>query len=305
MSATEHQPTWQFLMICWGDRYGAAYINHTVEAVLRHASSKPRVVLISDRPRPGLHPDVQVVDFDPYYLQPQFMKGALIAKLVMFEKGVVPDDLPTVFLDLDTAVFGDLEKAIKLMRHRKHMMMIQSVVLPFGWPGRLVYRLTNKKKYARGNSSMVVYHPAECSYIAETWRKLWDEHGGFGIRPMIGDERFISWVAQENMDRIPNWLAVKFLNEYMHSAKWLVYLKGALPWIKRRRDNLVAVTLPGPVIKPEALMTYSDGDEIFEEKNRWLLWNERALGSMGQRLHDYYRPLIEALEAEGRAAPPQ
>ena len=283
--------------MCIRDR---AYINHTVEAVIRTSRDKPRFILISDRPREGMHPDIQIVDFDPWFLNPKFMKTSLQAKLVMFEKGIVPDDLPAIFVDLDTAIFGDISAALKLMKDRKSVLMLQSVVLPFGWPGRLVYRLSGGKRYARGNSSMVVYHPADCTYIAETFRELYTKYDGFGIRPMIGDERFISWVAQMHINRLPNSLVVKFLNEYMHTGKWLVYLKGALPWVQKRRDGLAAVTLPGDYIKPTKLMEYKEGDALRADKDRWILWNHRALGDMGDRLHAYYRPLMEKLEDEKR-----
>jgi hypothetical protein len=302
MSGNSGAPSWQCLLICWGDKYDPEYINHTIEAVIRTSASKPRFVLLSDRQRPGLHPDVHVVEFDPWWLQKQFRTISLQAKLYMFEKGVVPDDLPVVYLDLDTAVLGDIGQAIGLMKDRKSVLMVQSVVLPFGWPGRLVYRLTNKKRYARGNSSIVVFHPAECHYISETFRDLYEKYDGFGIRPMIGDERFISWVAQEHINRIPNWLGVKFLNEYMYSFKWLVYLKAALPWVRARREGLSIVTLPGEYVKPELIVDYEDGFEIRDEKNRWLLWNDRALGSMKRRLQDYYRPLFEKLEAKKSGA---
>ncbi|MBT8416182.1 MAG: hypothetical protein KJO42_01970 [Silicimonas sp.] len=297
MTANADSPTWQCLLICWGDKYHSEYINHTIRAVIRECATTPRFVLISDRPRPGLHPDVTVVEFDPWWLQKQFRTISLQAKLYMFEKGVVPDDLPCVYLDLDTAVLGDIGQAVGLMKNRKSLLMVQSVVLPFGWPGRLVYRLTGGRRYARGNSSIVVFHPAECSYIPETFRALYERYDGtFGIRPMIGDERFISWCAQMHINRIPNWLGVKFLNEYMHSAKWMIYLKGALPWVRARREGVAAVTLPGEFVKPELLVTYEDGYEIRDEKNRWLLWNDRALGAMRGRLQDYYRPLFKTLD---------
>lgn len=296
------EPTWQCVLVCWGDKYTSAYINHTVEAVIRTSASKPRFILISDRPRTGMHPDIQIVDFDPWFLNPRFLSGALHAKLSMFSKNVVPDDLPAIFIDLDTAIFGDIGKALKLMKNRQSILMLQSVVLPFGWPERLVYKLTNKKRYARGNSSMVVYHPAECTYIADEFRALYEKFGAYSIRPMIGDERFISWIAQMHINRLPNTLAVKFLNEYMHTGKWLVYLKGALPWVQKRRDGVAAVTLPGDYIKPERLMEYKDGDAVRADKGRWILWDKRALGDMGDRLHVYYRPLMEKLEQEKREA---
>jgi hypothetical protein len=44
------------------------------------------------------------------------------------------------------------------------------------------------------------------------------------------------------------------------------------------------------------IVGYEDGFEIRDEKNRWLLWNEDALGDMGRRLQDYYRPLFDKLD---------
>jgi hypothetical protein len=237
------EPTWQCVLVCWGDKYTSAYINHTVEAVIRTSASEPRFILISDRPRTGMHPDIQIVDFDPWFLNPRFLSGALHAKLSMFSKDVVFDDLPAIFIDLDTAIFGDIGKALKLMKTRQSILMLQSVVLPFGWPGRLVYKLTNKKRYACGNSSMVVYHPAECTYIADEFRVLYEKFGDYSIRPMIGNERFNSLIAQMHINRLPNTLAV---------------------------------TLPGDYIKPERLMEYKDGDALRDDKGRRILWDKRA-----------------------------
>ncbi len=291
MNSVSDDPTWQCVMIAWGEKYGPDIINHTVRAVQRHTHPAPRFVLITDRERPGLDPCVQTVPFDPWYLKALFRTRACQAKLVMFEKGVLPEDLPAVYIDLDTAVLGDLTRAVDLMDSPERILMLQSVVLQFGWMGRLVYRLTNKKRYARGNSSVVVFHPAHSHFIAESFRRLYDAHGGAHFRPMIADERFISWAAQERIERLPKSLALKFTNEYMHPLKALLYLRGALPWVKARRAAPVAVTLPGPVVKPDELVTFRDGMEIRDWKRRWLIWDRRTLGDMGERLQEYYAPL--------------
>ena len=293
MDAATTQPTWQCVMILWGQKYGPGIVNHTVEAVLRHAATPPRFVLITDRDRPGLHPAVTTVPFDPWFLKPELMKEGCQAKLVMFEAGVVPDDLPAIYLDLDTAVFGDVTPVFAMMDSPKTLMMLQSVVLPFGPLARLIWRITEKRKYARGNSSVVVYHPRECTYIATHFRELWEAHGGLGIRPMIADERFMAWAAQAHVKRLPKSFAVKFSTEYMFPLKAWVRFKARLPWVRRRRANLVAVTMPGPLIKPERLLAYREGDEVKDNKDRWLIWSRTTLGDMGERLQSYYASLSD------------
>jgi hypothetical protein len=49
-------------------------------------------------------------------------------------------------------------------------------------------------------------------------------------------------------------------------------------------------------------MEYKDGDALRADKDRWILWNKAALGNMGDRLHEYYQPLMEKLEAEKRSS---
>ena len=291
MDAATTPPSWQCVMILWGDKYGPAIVNHTVNAILRTAATPPRFILITDRDRQGLHPAVRTVPFDPWFLKPELMKGGCQAKLVMFQAGVVPDDLPAIYLDLDTAVLGDLVPAFGMMDSPKTLLMLQSVVLPFGALARLIWRLTNKRRYARGNSSVVVYHPRECGYIATQFRDLWETHGGLGIRPMIADERFMSWAAQAHVKRLPRSFAVKFSNEYMFPIKAWIRLKALLPWVRRRRADIVAITMPGPLIKPEQILAYREGDEVRDRKDRWLVWSRATLGDMGERLQSYYASL--------------
>ena len=287
MTPTAARADWQCVMIAWGEKYGAPDINRIVRGVRRHSDPPPRFLLISDRPREGLDAAVEVIPYVDWWLKEEFRRGSCQAKLVMFEAGVLPD-APTVFVDLDTAILGDLSRAIDLMRTPRDVWMLQSVVLPFGWPGRLVYRLTGGRRYARGNSSVVVFRPGECGDIAERFRQLYERHGGLGIRPMISDERFISWAAQMRAHALPRDVAVKFPNEYMHPWRWVLRLRGLLPWVRARRRAAAAVTLPGPAIKPEELLDMAEGTAIRDPKGRWLLWDRQAMGDMGARLQTYF-----------------
>jgi len=281
-------PVWQCVLICWGDKYPTSIINNLASSIAANAASKPRFVLISDRERADLMPGIELVRFPEYWLDAPLRRAGCQAKLVMFEKGIVPEDLPAIYVDLDTIILGDMSRGLALMENRQTVAILQSAIIPFGWLGRFLYRLTNKRRYARGNSSFVVYHPAECHYIAEQFRALYAQHPRFEFRPMVADERFISWVAQEHMKRIPNSFAVKFPGEFMFYWSFWLYVKALLPWVRHRRQALVAVTLNGLMIKPEKLLSLQEGDVIVDEKSRKLIWSSKTLGFMQSKIRAFY-----------------
>ena len=286
-------PTWQCVMVCWGDKYPITLINHLMEQIERHAPSAPRFVLICDQPKPGLRTDAITRDFPPFFLNPQFKKGGCQAKLAMFEKGVLPEDLPSIYIDLDTIVLGDISAALQLMDTRQTVAMLPSAIIPFGPIGRTLWKWTDKKKYARGNSSMVVFHPAECHYVAETFRSLYAQHPDLSFRPMVADERFISWVAQAHMKKLPKTLIVKFPGEFMFPWRWWLYVKAQLPWVRARRAKLAAITLNGLLIKPENLVTLREGEIVTDNKSRKMVWSEHTMGGFRTRILDFYRFLKE------------
>lgn len=288
-------PTWQCVMVCWGTKYPVGLINHLMDRVARHARHAPRFVLITDRDHEGLRPGTLVRRFPDFFIQPQFRTAGCHAKLAMFEAGVLPTDLPAVYVDLDTVVMGDMGRAIEGMADERTVMMLQSAIIPFGPLGRAIFRLTDGRKYARGNSSVLVFHPKHCGYIAERFRAVYAQHPDFDFPPMIADERFISWCAQPHMARIPKSFAVKFPNEFMFPRAGWLYVKAALPWVRRRREGLTAITLCGLDIKPEKLLALREAEVIQDNKARKLVWSTRAMGSARQQIIDFYRPILSIL----------
>ncbi len=254
----------------------------------RHAPTCPRFVLICDQPKPGLRADAITRDFPPFFLNPQFKKGGCQAKLAMFEKGVLPEDLPSIYIDLDTIVLGDISAGLQLMDTRQTVAMLPSAIIPFGPIGRTLWRLTNKKRYARGNSSMVVFHPAECHYVAETFRRLFAQSPSLSLRYMVADDKFISWVSQPHMKKLPNSLIVKFPSEFMFPWRWWLYVKAQLPWVRARRDKLAAITLNGLLIKPEMLVALDEGAIVIDNKSRQLVWSPLTMGNFYQDIKKYY-----------------
>lgn len=283
---------WQCVLIVWGDRYPVAEINLLIQTIKHLSHGLKRVVLITDRDRPEILAGTVCRPFPDFFLSHNFTNSGCLAKLAMFEAGVVPDDVPAIYCDLDSVVLQDLSRLLTLLRTPQTIAILQSAILPFGAPARLLYRMTNKRRYARGNSSLVVFNPGRCTYVAQTFRALHKTHNSAHFRPLIADERFLSWVAQPNMRAIPNTMAVKFPTEYMQPWPWLVHLRASLPWIARRRDALIAVTLPGVEVKGTALLSLQDGDSLTDRKGRKLIWTDRALGALRGKLIAYYRQLI-------------
>jgi hypothetical protein len=138
-------PAWQCVMICWGNKYPMKLINHLMAQIERYAPTAPRFVLICDQPKPGLYAGAITRDFPPFFLNPAFKKSGCQAKLAMFEKGVLPDDLPSIYIDLDTIVLGDISIALKLMDSQQTVAMLPSAIIPFGLIGRAIWKLTTKR----------------------------------------------------------------------------------------------------------------------------------------------------------------
>lgn len=282
-------PDWQCVMILWGDKYGVDTVNRLVCAVAAHARKPPRFVLLTDRDRPGLDARIIARPIPEVWLGPEMLGTGCQAKLCLFDPGVVPDDLPAVYLDLDTVILGDVGAATGFLKPGG-LMMLQSAVLPFGPLGRLASRLSAGNRYARGNSSVVIYHPADCGYIAARFLDLKRQYPTLGFPPMCADERFISWVAQKVVAAVPTSFAVKLPTEYMSRIAVLGYVWAALPWVRARRRRLVVVTLCGITVKPQFLLALPDNGRLTDRHGRTLIWSDAVMGHVKRAIIAYFAP---------------
>ncbi len=280
--------SWQCVLIAWGDRYQVAVINALVASIRAASRGVERFVLLSDRLRPGLDPAIEVRPIPEWFLDERFRRSGCQTKLCMFEAGVLPNDLTAIYLDLDTMVLGDLSHVLSVVEGPETIALLQSAILPFGSFARWLCRLTGGRRYARGNSSIVVFHPAHSTYVASRFRELSAIHQETGFKPLAADERFISWIAQPVVRAVPTSLVVKFPTEYMQPWRWLVYLRASLPWIRRRREGLIAVTFPGVKLKGGELAVLPEGAVVTDRKGRKLYWTDRALGSLRLRIIAFY-----------------
>lgn len=277
---------WQLVLVCWGEKYGADDINRMHRNAARHSSRHRRTVLITDQARGGLEQGIQQVDFPSEFLIEEFRGPGCQAKLAMFRQGIVPTDMPAIYTDLDSLILGDLAPVLEDHRDAATLSILQSTALPASHATRFLHRLSRGRVYARGNSSIVAFHPAHHHGIAERFLQIHAE-SGLSFKPTWADERFMSWAAQKNLGFVDRWKAVKFTREFMHRDLSKVRRRAQSPEIREKRRRLAFVTLNQDVLKPEALRALPEGAVIEDRKGRKTEWSENALA-----------PLWETIRAE-------
>jgi len=101
------------LTLKWGGLYSAEYVNRVYRGVKRHLHRPFRFVCVTDDPA-GLAEGVEAVPFPakPDWLHPNARYPewpGIYVKLLVFEKGFADLAGPTLFLDIDQIVTGDLD----------------------------------------------------------------------------------------------------------------------------------------------------------------------------------------------------
>lgn len=277
---------WQLIMVCWGTKYGAQDINRLHDAAKANSPSLTRTVLITDREHPSLSPEIQTTEFPAAFSDASLRGPGCQAKLSIFLKGVVPDDLPAIYCDLDSAVLGDLAK-ILAVQSEKQLGILQSTYLPANAFTRALHVVTRRRRYARGNSSIVAFHPRHHTNIAEEFLRLHSMPGP-DPRPLRADERFMSWSAQKDLCFISPKQAVKFTREFMGKSISELRARAALPSTIERRKRLVFITFNQDAIKPSRISSFADGEVIEDSKGRVTEWSDVVIGDLKEIFVRYF-----------------
>ena len=279
---------WQCVMLSYGTKFPDEDINRIARAVRRHSPGVVRISVMTDRERPGVDDNVVQLMLPDFYRQSQFMRGGCHAKIAMFEPGFLQNDVPAIYIDLDSAILGDLGRALSLRKGADRIMMLHHLYVPFGPLGRFLHRRTQGRKYARGNASMVVFDPDQSSYIDAAFKDQYQQNGLDGLDALSSDEQFISWSAQMKIQTIPSRIIAKFHYEFMSVIPGWPLIKAQLQWVRAKRRNLAAVTFCDEASKPEYLLQLHDGQKIMDRRYRRLTWSVWHIGDIGKRLREYY-----------------
>lgn len=252
----------QVVCVKWGAKYGVAAVNRLRRAILEKATEPVRFVLVADSADPELDPAITVKPFPPFPIAFEAMKEGCRLKLAIFAPGVLEADLPTIYFDLDTLVRGDVARMARELQSRPALYMLQNHFIQF-WRIQPVLKAVGSKLFYYGNSSVMAFYPGRFAGIYERFcQTITPAPRAEQPRELKSDERFISWAAQGEVRVFPRNLAVKFAEEYMAPLPVIEEVRRRLPWVAKRRRDLVAITFVGPSVKPSELAKLKEGDIV-------------------------------------------
>lgn len=277
------EKSWCLVLVLWGDKYAAAHINAIVENVFRHSANCAKAILMTDRQREGLDGRVRQVLIAADFDRPEFKQNYTI-KLSLFDPRALPDAMPCVYLDLDTVVIGDLGRIAALVSRRDDMFMLPpGGLVGFGAFRRLIFKLTRGRYMATGNSSILAFHSAMQPNLALEFLRL-KARGGPPSKVLQNDDLFISWFGQKRLQPLPTSLGVMFRREFLNRSRWYGWVRNRLPWVQRRRENIVAVTFNGVEHKLEKLLQLPDGALHHDSKGRFGYLSRTEMGPVKDKI---------------------
>lgn len=275
---------WCLVLAIWGNKYSAAHVNELANSARHLSSNLKKVVLFTDRLRPGIGAHITQTLFPDYFHRPEFFSGAYRAKLAMFSQTALPENMRCVFVDLDTVIIGDLGRIAALVKSPDQYFMMPPAGLGFGKCRKLVDWIRPGEKYPTGNSSIVAFHSAATPNAAATFQEMHTSDIDLDKEHMIIDDSFISWFARRSLQGIPTSLAVMFRREFLSRSIFILRLRSRLPWVQTRREGLVAITLNGVEYKPENLLALADNAFMDDSKGRKGYWSDALIGPVKQKL---------------------
>ncbi|MCU0710628.1 MAG: hypothetical protein MUC43_01120 [Pirellula sp.] len=253
----------QVVFVKWGTRYDASSVNRHVKAIRKNSTTDVRFVCITDNAESNLDPSVETVLFPEFRAPFDSLKRGCRLKLSIFAKDIIDPDLPTIFLDLDTLICGDVHGIESHIRKHRGISMLQNHYVQW-WPYQNMVRHLAPEAYYFGNSSAIGFYPKDYHFLFEEFNRVVDRFIDVAELPKKyhSDERFISYAARETLRVFPSRLIVKFAEEYMAPFLTIERIRKSLPWVKRRRKNLVAVTFVSEGLKPNVLVNLKRGDIV-------------------------------------------
>lgn len=279
----------QIACVKWGTRYSAGEVNFMFETIRKYASEDVRFCCITDELDGNFDPEIRIQPL-PEFPQPmEVMTAGCIAKLAIFQKGLFEPGVPVIFFDLDTMIRGDVARLAKLIRKRRGINMMPNHHIQF-WKIQNYIRPLLNGRYYFANSSLMGFFPEDAWFVFDEMMKAFAKPMDVRPKKYATDERFVSCHATEILRVFPDTLAVKFADEFIF-GKWPVLetIRKSMPWIKSRRDGLVAVTFVSGNLKPDKVAELKKGEVIYY-KNRPYIWDN-------QEYTDYWKTALEWGEA--------
>ncbi|PWG16171.1 glycosyltransferase family protein [Salibaculum griseiflavum] len=262
----------QVVLVKWGRKYDPRYIHGLLDAIRRHTARDLRVVCITDDAT-GLSPDIITRPFPDLGMPLQDMTafGGCLPKLSMFAPAVLDPDLKTIYLDIDTGVFGDIGELVDLLDTHPCLHALPNHFLPH-WRTPWLSWMTPEGCYFI-NSSVMVFRPGQHADIFTDFLDAFHKAYRPEIArkamplPLRSDERFISQHEKGKLRALPRSLAGSFKDLYMGPLDRIL---GTFPFLMKSRGR-VALTFHGDALKPDLMAGFEPGQEIRQGgfRTRW------------------------------------
>lgn len=277
----------QIVFVKWGTRYPATWVNRHVRAVKEHASCRVEFCCISDDSDSSqFDQDVRLVSFPEFRAPFDYLKQGCRLKMAMFKRGILQERIPALFLDLDSSFLGDVARVAQHISRYRGIHMLKSHWLPW-WPIQRYVSPLGISPYYHANGSAIGFFPEDYHWLFERFN---EEVIGQPMetlpKTLRVDDRFTSYHCRRTLRVFPSRLITKYSDEYMSPSLRWERLRDSLPWVKRRRKNLVAISFPGLDLKPDDMVKLPVGTVIKHKR----VQGEWRAGT----IRDYWLPQNDA-----------
>lgn len=204
MDAT--QPV-NILCLKWGTRYGPHYVNLLLAGVKRHLN-RPFLFHCCTDNAAGLDPEVRII---PFPKNPGITRGwpHVLVKLAAFQDGFGDLKGPTLFMDLDVAIMGDLSP---FFDHKPGEFCIihNWVATHKEWLGRRV---------PVGNSSVFRFEAGRSNAVYEVFKREMAQAEDTSV--FNTEQAFMTHAIREASGKLPNWWPETWCRSYKRHCRVL------------------------------------------------------------------------------------
>jgi hypothetical protein len=220
---------------------------------------------------------IKALDFPSFSVPMETLlnSGGCKPKLSVFCKELKIENTPTIYIDLDTMVLGDIGKISELQENQSSLYGLPNHYIPH-WRFPWLSWATPEKCFFI-NSSILSFYPRNHEDIFEDFNEdiknphLLDQKHFNTPWHMKSDERYISMHEKGKLRALPRTLTGSFQDLYLTPYLWLSKIQDQTNHVIRRRTNRVALTFHGEKFKPEKIAQLEVGDIISNGslKTRW------------------------------------
>lgn len=116
---------WQVVLIVWGDKYKFEEIINIFDDIIRVSTVKPKLILISNNKYDKiLNKNISLKKISNFFDKKEFKKEGCQTKLCIFEKSLNLENIPTLYLDLDSIILSDLDKLHESIKKNKKNIFV-------------------------------------------------------------------------------------------------------------------------------------------------------------------------------------